>query len=113
MFSHSHNNRIILSVSDCKVENSQFLCGDNVTCISIEKACNKVKDCNDGLDEGGICDKFTNNRACELQYCPSNAECYIWPTGPVCVCPKGFSYNSQKKICEVCKRFYLLLLPVS
>lgn len=95
----------IVSVSDCTSDNKKFLCSDNVTCIAIENVCNNRRDCKDGLDEGGICNKFQNNTACELNYCPSNAECFIWPSGPVCVCPKGFSYNSQKKTCEVCTRY--------
>lgn len=99
------NHSLILSVFDCTSNNKKFLCADNATCLPIEKACNKVKDCSDGLDEGGICDKFSNNTACEVNNCPDNAECFIWPTGPVCVCPTGYSYNSQKKICEVRKRF--------
>lgn len=98
---HIHAIITFVSVADCTVDNKKFLCGDNTTCISIEKVCNKEKDCKDGIDEGGICDKFNNNTACELHYCPNDAECYIWPTGPVCVCPKGYRYNSQKKTCEV------------
>ncbi|KAJ6637160.1 putative vitellogenin receptor [Pseudolycoriella hygida] len=87
-------------VSNCISENKMFLCGDNVTCLSVEKVCDKNRDCVDGLDEGGICDKFSNNRACESNYCPRDAECYIWPTGPVCICPKGFFYNAHQKVCE-------------
>lgn len=90
-----------ISVSGCHSDKRKFLCGDNVTCLTIEKVCDRKKDCSDGLDEGGICDKFSNNTACELHYCPDVADCYIWPTGPVCVCPNGFVYNAQKKICEV------------
>ena len=85
----------------CTSANKQFLCSDNTTCLSIEKVCDKENDCKDGSDEGGICMKFSNNKACESHYCPDVAECFIWPSGPVCVCPKGFSYNSNKKICEV------------
>ncbi|KAG4077892.1 hypothetical protein HA402_013826 [Bradysia odoriphaga] len=87
-------------MSDCTSGNKKFLCSDSVTCIAIGNVCNNQKDCSDGSDEGGICNKFHNNTACELNYCPNNAECFIWPTGPVCVCPPGFSYNPQKKACE-------------
>lgn len=95
-------------MSDCNSDNKKFLCGDKVTCLPIEKVCNKVKDCSDGLDEGGICDKFNNNTACESHYCPDNAECFISPNGPICVCAKGFSYDSQKKLCEVCEFYFTI-----
>lgn len=98
----------VLPVSDCTSANKKFLCGDNITCIPIDKVCDNRNDCRDGLDEGGICKKFRNNSDCELNYCPDDAECYIQPTGPVCVCPRGYAYNIQKKACEVCNSSFIL-----
>lgn len=76
-----------------------FLCGDNVTCLAIEKVCNKENDCSDGSDEGEFCSKLNNSSVCESNHCPDNVECQS--AVPVCVCPEGFTYDSQHRICEV------------
>lgn len=117
------------SAYDCTVQNDKFLCGDNVTCISLDRVCNGVNgtyessvafhsqaaliknyshffpiDCADSADERNEC--FKNNQkngtnSCSKYDCLPTGKCHVLPTGPTCICPKGYKLSENKQECEV------------
>ncbi|XP_055910424.1 putative vitellogenin receptor [Eupeodes corollae] len=85
-------------VWNCKLEHNLFLCHDNDTCIDLDKVCDGKFDCHDQSDENGKCKDVTSN--CESKRCPQESTCHLLPTGPECVCPMGYQFNSVRNVCE-------------
>ena len=78
------------------------MCHDNSTCIPIGKVCDAKNDCPDSTDEGDHC--LTHNNTCiTANVCQDNAECFPSPSGPICACKSGYTYNANLKKCEVSK----------
>lgn len=81
----------------CELSNKSFLCKSGVECVPLDKVCNSKADCADKSDEGGLCGE---SDACKSTNC-NGADCVILPTGPTCVCQKGYSFNNVTSNCEV------------
>lgn len=62
----------------------------------MDKVCNDFIDCHDGSDEGNRCGE--KNDQCKDLKC--DGKCVLLPTGPTCVCEQGYSFNSERKLCE-------------
>lgn len=87
------------------MENHQFLCKDNDTCISIDNICDDHPDCPNHEDEHQNC----ASKKCTNQNCPPGSKCIMLTSGPMCVCPKGFRFNHDHNKCEdidECKEKY-------
>nr|QBF03701.1 vitellogenin receptor [Laodelphax striatellus] len=70
-----------------------FRCAsDDNECVQTDKVCNGEKDCSDGSDEGGMCDKGCANAGC-------SDNCQKTPNGPKCTCSKGFELMGDAKTC--------------
>jgi hypothetical protein len=80
--------------ANCDINEGKFLC--NSECIMLNKVCDGHKDCIDGSDEGGQC---AQQEACENTNCKDS--CVLLPSGPTCICQKGFQFNNQAMNCEV------------
>lgn len=80
----------------CNIDDGHFLCKDGSECLLMNKVCNGEKDCVDGSDEGEACNKTD---ACKDLNC--DGLCKVLPTGPMCVCKEGFTFNNETKKCEV------------
>lgn len=94
-------------LSDCKVEDGNFMCTDGSECLKLSKVCDNVKDCLDGSDEGTDC----KNDSCKDLNC--DGECKILPTGAECICQKGYKFNNGTKKCEVSKMSgYSIFIPL-
>ncbi|XP_055389862.1 putative vitellogenin receptor isoform X2 [Condylostylus longicornis] len=83
---------------NCKLEEGKFLCKDNDTCIDLKNVCDNTPHCADKSDENGLC--YNKESSCEKFKCPSDSKCFHLPTGPVCICPKGYTYNHVTQKCE-------------
>jgi hypothetical protein len=81
--------------ADCTVQDSKFLCNDG-ECIALNKTCDGNKDCEDGSDEHNNCN---DSNACNSMNC--DGECKVLPSGPTCICRKGFAFNNVTKKCDV------------
>ncbi|XP_046386301.1 vitellogenin receptor-like [Ischnura elegans] len=98
--SDEENCRVDVKAKDCTTANGFFLCNDTVSCIPLKSMCDGKNDCSDGSDEGGncgsnLCDKFGCSHSCVME-----------PTGPQCICPKG--YRLDGKVCkdiDECKKY--------
>lgn len=77
----------------------RFLCNDNSSCIPLNKVCDGKTDCPKGDDESSSC-KFARDE-CKSNICPKEALCRYLPSGPVCICPKGYQFNVTSSKCEV------------
>ncbi|KYB26208.1 vitellogenin receptor isoform X1 [Tribolium castaneum] len=77
-------------LKECTLENQRFLCSDTKTCIKLSEVCDEVNHCPDKSDEGFSCKKTCEN-------CSHN--CVQLPTGPKCLCPKGYR-NIDEKHCQ-------------
>lgn len=62
-------------------------------------------DCADSADERNECAKINqkngSNSCSKYSECLPNGKCHVLPTGPVCVCPKGYKLKENKQECEV------------
>ncbi|CAH0549992.1 unnamed protein product [Brassicogethes aeneus] len=70
----------------CTHDAGKFLCGDNKTCIDLAKVCDGSPQCPDKSDESPVCKLPA--MSCEKRGCKH--QCLQLPTGPTCVCPKGY-----------------------
>lgn len=125
-----HSKKIpVFSAYDCNLQNNKFLCGNNETCIPLEKVCDGTKgkfywiklhlklavalphiwytlflwipvDCSSGDDESDECVKQKKKKICSKS-CTPNGHCVNLPTGQTCACPKGFKFNEKRGECEV------------
>ena len=84
-------------LSECKVEDGNFMCIDGSECINLSKVCNEVKDCLDGSDESSNC----KTNSCRDIEC--NGECKVLPSGAKCICKSGYAFSSDTNKCEVSK----------
>jgi hypothetical protein len=72
------------------MELGHFLCSDSKSCLKLSEVCDGTAQCPDKSDEGARC----------KETCESCAhDCVQLPTGPKCVCPKGYRTIDQKH-CE-------------
>jgi len=80
---------------DCLTPSKQ--CVDIITnksiCLPIEKFCNNHRDCIDGSDEGGHCDKDP----CFNTQCQGS--CHNTPSGALCYCPEGSTLGLDGQSC--------------
>lgn len=75
----------------------KFLCRNNITCLSLEKACDGTPDCPDRTDESFRCTASNN---CKTKTCPPASKCQMMPqSGPECICPKGFRHSLLEDVC--------------
>lgn len=81
----------------CELAEGSFLCKSEDECVAIEKVCDGKDDCSDKSDEGENC----KNSAAACSSLKCDGECKLLPTGPTCVCEKGFTFNAANKKCEV------------
>ncbi|XP_055684225.1 putative vitellogenin receptor [Lutzomyia longipalpis] len=79
----------------CSIEYLKFRCKDTSACLPLEKVCDNRTDCKDGSDEGGHCN---NNTICDHLSCPRR--CKVFPDGPQCLCPSGYSFNREANTCD-------------
>lgn len=94
--------------TECTLQQKKFLCNDGEQCIDLNKTCDGHKDCDDGSDELKNCNE---SNACKDMEC--NGECKVLPSGPTCICKKGYSFNNVTSKCEVssiCVEIFLLFL---
>nr|ADE34166.1 vitellogenin receptor [Nilaparvata lugens] len=82
----------VATKSDTRCFGSFRCASDASECIHTDKVCNNEKDCSDGSDEGGMCDK-----GCESAGCSDT--CQRTPHGPKCTCPQGFELSGDAKTC--------------
>lgn len=95
---------LLISAYNCDLSTKQFLCNDNTTCLPLSKVCNGKDDCPKGDDESSKC-HFAKDE-CNSNTCPKDARCHYLPSGSVCICPKGYSFNATSSKCEVNLEFF-------
>ncbi|CAH1974934.1 unnamed protein product [Acanthoscelides obtectus] len=84
-------------LAQCVPDNQKFLCSDNSTCLDIDKVCNKVHDCPGEDDESPLC--TAPEYSCEKHRC--SHVCKQLPSGPMCICPTGYSRVDEKTCKDV------------
>ena len=96
-------------------------CDDNTKCVKVTQLCDKVKNCQDGSDEGGKCSKLrklvmerlsrflfvmlthknavfvSDDNQCSKAQCSHH--CRNSPDGAVCYCPPGKYLAANKTTC--------------
>lgn len=81
---------------DCKLEDDLFLCANNQTCLKLSQFCDNTIDCPDKSDEGHLC---TSTHNCTTLKC--SHKCKQMPSGPTCICPKGYSMIDEKTCVDI------------
>lgn len=88
--------------ASCELKDGKFLCADGEECIDVHKVCDGVADCSDKSDEGSNCKVGKDKEdACKNLDCGTEGVCEFLPTGPTCICKKGFTKNPKTNRCEV------------
>ena len=82
-----------MSPEHCTFDQRMFLCADKRTCLKLTQVCDNKAECPDGSDEGPMC----KTKTCATHEC--SHDCIQLPTGPKCICPKGYN-TINEKLCE-------------
>lgn len=90
---------LLILAYNCNLSKKRFLCNDNSSCIPLNKVCDGKADCPKGDDESSSC--AVAREECKSNICPKEASCQHLPSGPVCICPKGYNFNATSTECEV------------
>ena len=66
----------------------------NGYCLDLNMVCNGKQDCDDGSDEGGLCEE-----ACNARNNPCSQKCLKTPNGSTCSCNEGFELTLDGQSC--------------